>query len=192
MEKGGHDDNEVTLVGSEEQNLNPVITLDACSGLLFVGLHIKANGNSIGVRVKGCEDVLLQSCTVSAPQICVHDMDQSPVPSRLNELRIDSTVSFLTKLRTYPLHSSFIFFGYLYTLGLYVTLSLMCLFVTAALSQQDADTWLWNSAVSVVIDVFAVTPIICILQDAFEVMGKEMKGYHTSFLRGCMSRLAQQ
>jgi len=68
----------------------------------------------------------------------------------------------------------------------------MCLFVTAALSQQDADTWLWNSAVSVVIDVFAVTPIMCILQEALEGMGKEMKGYHMSFLRGCMSRLARQ
>jgi len=173
MEKGEEeddDDDKVTLVGSEEQNQNPVITLDACSGLRFVGLHIKGNGNSTGVCVKGCEDVLLQSCTVSAPVICVHDMDESPVPSRLNELHIDGNVSFLKKLMTHPLPESFVFFGYVFTLGLYVMLSLMCLFVTAALSQEEADLWLGTSAVSVIIDVFAKTPIMAILHHLFGLL----------------------
>ena len=62
--------------------------------------------------------------------------------------------------RAFP--AAFVFVGYLICLGLFVMLCMLSLFVTAALTEAEADEWLRRSGVSILLKVFVITPVVSI------------------------------
>ena len=75
-------------------------------------------------------------------------------------------------LRTYP--APFLILSYFLVWGLYVMLVMMCLFVTSAMTQAEAEEWLERCAIIVCLKVFFVQPCIAILKVCLEELSLDV------------------
>ena len=132
-----------------------MISLDACAHLRLRGLDVRRG--AVGVSAAGCTDVRLEHCAVSC-ELPARSDAEPVVPEELND--VTAGTSRLTQLlQAGGLPAGVAVVGYVMFVLLYVFFAFFTLFLTAGLSDSDANTYLIETAATTIIVAVFVQPV---------------------------------
>ena len=145
----------------------PAVKCSNCSAIRFCGLKLMCNlPGSAGVVAENSEGLHFEQNQIMADVMCSFD-GENPMAANNVHMFASATASIRAALqRTYP--SPFLILSYLLVWGVYVMLSMMCLFVTSAMSEAEADEWIVGASVSITIKVLVVTPFVAVFKTGIE------------------------
>jgi len=133
----------------------PVVSLDGCAHVRLRGLDIRRG--AVGVAAAGCTDVRLEHCAVTC-ELPARSDGEPVVPEEVND--ISATASkFKQLIQAGGLPAGVTVVGYVMFVGLYVFFALFTLFLTAGLSDSDANKYLIETAATTVLVAVLVQPV---------------------------------
>eukprot|EP00760_Papus_ankaliazontas_P003915 PhM_4_TR11663/c1_g1_i1/m.64046 len=149
-----------------------VVRLEDCSALRVVGITLLSRHDKCahGAILRSCERVSFESCAIDAPKLVVHDGNGAmPIPRKKNYVMRKGTKALYFLSRVYP--SSMVAVGWTYVFCLYALFFLFSLFVTSAMTDEEATEWVRRSSISIVLKVFVITPIVVALRVGLSTVG---------------------
>ena len=107
-----------------------------------------------------------------ADVMCAYDGPNPMATTNVHMLAVATTWIRAAMLRTYP--APFLILSYFLVGGLYVMLAMMCLFVTSAMTQDEADEWIERTTVTLSIKVLLITPCMATLKVFGEFLSSDL------------------
>jgi hypothetical protein len=159
------EDRDVWIEGKDADTA--LVYFEKCSDIRFCGMRLSSE-TGVGVMALGCQRVVLEGCSIGVEIPHVHDGCEDIIPPEHNTFtQVKTTFVRRALTRVYP--TPFILVGYSITLGLYAAFLLGVLFVTAAMTQSEADEWIRRCVIMIVVKVFLVTPLIVVAKLASQL-----------------------
>ena len=154
-----------------QAEVGPAVMAVNCSEIRFCGLRLICESDSAGVVAENTEGLRFERNLIMAVVMCAYDGPNPMATTNVHMFAAATASIRAAMLRTYP--APFLILSYFLVWGLYVMLVMMCLFVTSAMTQAEAEEWLERCAITVCLKVFFVQPCIAILKVCLEELSLE-------------------
>ena len=150
----------------------PAVKAVNCSEIRFCGMRLICESDSTGVVAENSEGLRFEGNLIMADVMCAYDGPNPMANTNVHMLAAAMASIRAAMNRTYP--APFLILSYVLVGGLYVMLAMMCLFVTSAMTEAEADEWIQRSGVSIALKILLVTPCTAVLKVYGEFLTAEL------------------
>ena len=150
----------------------PAVMVVNCREIRFCGLQLLCKSDSAGVVAENTEGLRFEGNLIMADVMCAYDGVNPMTTMNVHKCAVATTSIRAALQRTYP--APFFILSYFLVGGLYVMLAMMCLFVTSAMTEVEAEEWIERTTVSLSIKVLLVTPCVATLKACLEFLSADM------------------
>eukprot|EP00760_Papus_ankaliazontas_P036485 PhM_4_TR8321/c2_g2_i3/m.21691 len=168
------DEDKVTIEDLEtEPALTSIIKLDSCSSIKFCGIIVRKNassGNSVGLVAMNCDNITFQHCVFATSVLSASDASLRDAVSKQKNQHFGNSIHGAAWLRAQTWPPGFVVAGHFIAVIVFLMFALGALFVTASMTQSEANQWIERSTVSIILKVFVITPIVCLLKTSFTLL----------------------